>query len=91
LPANEPAGPRSGAARPPSAATLIAALVAAGRCSYQRLIVKSPRKFLLVYAVSIGDIGNELFCESPRGARSLSIKVELEGTRAFWSDRLFVL
>jgi replicative DNA helicase len=55
--------------------TPIIAFVAALARSYQPLIVKSfdidSRK-----AVSIGDIGNELFSESPVGARSLS-SVEL--------------
>jgi replicative DNA helicase len=41
-----------------------------------------------MYAVSIGDIGNEVFSESSRGARSL--QVEREGACAFELDPFFV-
>jgi hypothetical protein len=56
--------------------------VAARGFSYQPLIVESleiesivkPFEIESCAAVSIGDIGNELFSESPRGARSLPIR-----------------
>jgi hypothetical protein len=49
----------------------IIAFVAAGGRSYQPLS-SSPSRLILVQAVSIGDIANELFSESALGARSLS-------------------
>jgi hypothetical protein len=59
--------------------------VAARDCSYQPLIVKSF-EIESCAAVSIGDIGNELFSESPRGARSLSIRSNRKAPQALWFD-----
>jgi len=56
--------------------------VTASRSPYNSLIVKSFENDL-VYAVSIGDIGNALSSESLRGAKSQSDQVgKVSGTSA---------